>query len=176
MRTTTPSADALRRSPHIHSADGDAGYDTVHFTTASGAAYTLTLNEAEPTDDDRLPEPLLIEAVAAAILNHQHFVEATPDSPNDDALTVQTRDGLRHRLVLGVDPEQGNAGQEEQGAPPVHIPAAVDRILSSTPRVEDRAIAELLNSVAATWKFQDAQVRENASALTRVVMLRRSEG
>ncbi|MFF1650960.1 hypothetical protein [Streptomyces sp. NPDC058240] len=62
-------------------------------TTPRGVAdinYTLTLRDAEPTDDDLLPEPVLTEALAAAILNAPHFVVATPDSPCEDTITVQT--------------------------------------------------------------------------------------
>ncbi|MFI9297582.1 hypothetical protein [Streptomyces gardneri] len=84
--TTTRSAyaDALRRSPHFRAADADPGGDTVWLTTEAGINYTLTFKDPEPTDDDLLPEPVLTEAIAAAILNHPGFVTADADSPRED--------------------------------------------------------------------------------------------
>ncbi|MER5754479.1 hypothetical protein [Streptomyces sp. NPDC002088] len=61
------------------------------------------MQDAEPTDDDLMPEPVLPEAVAAAILNHPDFVVATPDFPREDTITVQTRSEIRHLLLLDVD-------------------------------------------------------------------------
>ncbi|USQ85964.1 hypothetical protein NFX46_20915 [Streptomyces phaeoluteigriseus] len=53
------------------------------FTTEAGIRYTLTFKEADPTDADLLPEPVLTEAIAAAILNHPGFVTADADSPRE---------------------------------------------------------------------------------------------
>ncbi|MFJ4836379.1 hypothetical protein ACIP79_41780 [Streptomyces sp. NPDC088747] len=65
----------------------------------------MTLKDAEPTEDDLLPDPALEEAIAGAILNHPHFVVATPepDGPREDISTVQTRGGQRYLLVLDYD-------------------------------------------------------------------------
>ncbi|MER7967216.1 hypothetical protein [Streptomyces ardesiacus] len=54
------------------------------FTSQAGINYTLTFKAAEPTDDDLLPEPVLTEAIAAAILKHPGFVAADADSPRAD--------------------------------------------------------------------------------------------
>ncbi|WRZ96364.1 hypothetical protein OHB54_46285 (plasmid) [Streptomyces sp. NBC_01007] len=96
-------AAALLNSPHILTASAEPGDDTVRFTGQAGTRYTLTLQSAEPTDDDQLLAPVLTEALAAAILNSPHFVAATADSPRKDTITVQTRDQTRYLLALDVD-------------------------------------------------------------------------
>ncbi|MGW5946159.1 hypothetical protein [Streptomyces celluloflavus] len=138
-------AGALLGSPHILGADAEPGDDTVRFTSAAGINYTLTLEDAEPTDDDLLPEPVLTEALAAAILNALHFVIATPDPPREDTITVHTRSGVRHLLVLGV-------GRSADGQQLLSTPAAdADQVLISDPSDSQRATAELLNCVAVNW-------------------------
>lgn len=94
-------ADALRRSPHFRAADADPGGDTVWFTTEAGINYTLAFEDPEPTDDDLVPEPVLAEAIAAAILNHPGFVTADADSPREDTITIQSRNQVRHLLGPG---------------------------------------------------------------------------
>ncbi|MEU2688921.1 hypothetical protein ABZ654_34595 [Streptomyces hygroscopicus] len=157
-------ADALRNSPHILTADGVAGGDVVTFTTVSGINYSLTLKDAESTDDDILPAPALTEALDAAILNHPDFVVATPDNPREDTITVQTRGGIRHLLVLDI---HGDAGNQEPSTPAADIAQAADRILMSNPSDADRSVAELLNYVADTWNKQDIPPSEHAQAVAR---------
>ncbi|MFG2887596.1 hypothetical protein ACGFYV_35855 [Streptomyces sp. NPDC048297] len=158
-------ADALLGSPHILAADAEPGDDTVRFTTVDGINYTLTLRDAEPTDDDLLPEPLLTEALAAAILNAPHFVVATPDEPRDDTITVQTRRGIRHLLVLGVG--RNDIDEPQQSTPAAAVALAADQLLISDPSDAERATAELLNYVATTWEKQDLPLRQHAQAVAR---------
>lgn len=159
-------ADALRNSPHFIGADGEAGGDTVTFTTPAGVSYRLTLKDAEPTDDDLLPDPALEEAVAAAILNHPNFVVATPDEPREDTITVQTRGGQRYLLVLDYD-HVVDPGDGAVSTPAAAVAAAADQVLISNPSDSDRSAAELLNYIAATWDRQDLPLREHAQALAR---------
>ncbi|MFI5945585.1 hypothetical protein ACIBCB_35810 [Streptomyces uncialis] len=164
-------ADALLGSPHILAADAEPGDDTVRFTSVAGIDYTLTLRDAEPTDDDLLPEPVLTEALAAAILNAPHFVVATPDSPHEDTITVQTRNGVRHLLVLGVD-RNGPDHDRQPSTPAADVAYAADRLIVSDPSDTERATAELLNYVAATWDKQDLPLREHAQAVARTLRTR----
>jgi hypothetical protein len=159
-------ADALRNSPHFIGAEGDAGGDTVTFTTPAGVGYVLTLTDAEPTDDDLLPAPVLTEAVAAAILNHPNFVVATPDEPREDTISVQTRGGIRYQLVLAYD-RVTDPGAGEVATPAADVAAAADRVRMSNPSDSDRSVAELLNYVAATWEKQDLPLRQHAQAVAR---------
>ena len=167
-------AEALRRSPHFTAADADPGGDTVWFTTEAGVNYTLTFKDPAPTDDDLLPEPVLTEAIAAAILNHPGFVLADADA-SGDTITVQTRNLVRHLLVLDV--ARGNAiAEEDLSTPAVDVALAADRLLASDPSDSERATAELLNYVAATWDKQDHPLREHAQAVARTLPQQRSEG
>jgi hypothetical protein len=159
-------AAALRNSPHLADADGEAGGDTVTFTTPAGVSYVLTLKDAEPTTDDLLPEPALTEAVAAAILNHPWFVVATPDEPRENTITVQTRDNIRYELVLDYD-RVTDPGAGAEPTPAADVAYAADRLRMSNPSDSDRAVAELLSYVAATWDRQDAPLREHAQAVAR---------
>ncbi|MCX4673604.1 hypothetical protein OG453_44420 [Streptomyces sp. NBC_01381] len=158
-------AEALRHSPRIVAADGYPGDDVVTFTTVSGMGFSLTLHDAEPTEDDLLPEPVLTEALAAAILNHPAFVTADADSPREDTITVQTRNGIRYLLALGVHGDAND--QEESSTPAADIALAADRLLASDPLDSERATAELLNYVAATWEKQDVPLRQHAQAVAR---------
>ncbi|MFJ4007771.1 hypothetical protein ACIPWL_30565 [Streptomyces sp. NPDC090023] len=128
--------------------------------------FTLTLRDAEPTDDDILPEPVLTEALAAAILNAPYFAVATPDSPRSDTITVQTRAGVRHLLVLGVG-RNGPEYDREPSTPATDVAYAADWLLVSNPSGPERATAELLNYVAATWEKQDLPLRQHAQAVAR---------
>jgi hypothetical protein len=159
-------ADALRHSPHIIGADAEPGDDTVRFTTPAGIGYVLTLKDAEPTEDDLLPDPVLTEAVAAAILNHPNFVVATPDEPREDTITVQTRNGIRYQLVLDYD-RVVDPGAGEVPTPAADVAYAADRLLNADASDRDRAVAGLLNYVAATWEKQDVPLREHAQAVAR---------
>lgn len=157
-------ADALRNSPHLLAADGEAGGDTVRFTAKDGAAFTLTLLPEPPIDDDILPEPLLTEAVAAAILNHPDFYAANPDYQGEDTITVQTRAGIRYLLVLGFESADSD---QKPSTPAADVAYAADRLLTSNPSPSERATAELLNYLAATWDNQDIPLRGHAQALAR---------
>lgn len=159
-------ADALRNSPHFLGADGEAGGDTVTFTTPAGVGYVLTLKDAEPTEDDLLPEPVLTEAVAAAILNHPNFVVASADDPHDDAITIQSRGGIRYQLALAYD-RTVDPGAGVESTPAADVAAAADLVLISNPSDADRSVAGLLNYVAATWEKQDIALREHAQAVAR---------
>ncbi|QIB49473.1 hypothetical protein [Streptomyces aureoverticillatus] len=159
-------ADALRNSPHVLTAQAQPGHDRVTFTTLGGNGFDLTLQDAEPTTDDLLPSPVATEALAAAILNHPHFVAATPDSPREDTITVQTLDGIRHLLVLDVDPD-ADAGDCPE--PAEDVAYAADRLLTSDPSDSQRATAEFLNYVAATWEKQDLPLRQHAQAVARAL-------
>ncbi|MFD5372689.1 hypothetical protein [Streptomyces sp. NPDC127103] len=161
-------AEALRRSPHFAAADADPGGDTVRFTTEVGFNYTLTFKDPEPTDDDLLHEPVLTEAVAAAILNHPGFVIADAESPREDTITIQSRNLVRHLLVLDVD--RGNAlAPEDLSTPAVDVAFAADKLLTSDPSDSERATAELLNYVAATWDKQDLPLRQHVQAVARTL-------
>ncbi|MEU1628296.1 hypothetical protein ABZ746_23790 [Streptomyces sp. NPDC020096] len=161
-------ADALRNSPHILGANAQPGDDRVTFTTLAGNGFDLTLQNAEPTTDDVLPTPALTEALAAAILNHPDFYVATPDSPREDTITVQTRNGVRYLLVLDVDPD---ADADDYSTPAEDVSYAADRLLTSNPSDAERATAELLNYVAATWDKQDVPLRQHVQAVARSLTL-----
>ncbi|MDX3370117.1 hypothetical protein PV387_29520 [Streptomyces sp. ME02-6987-2C] len=138
------------------------------FTTEAGINYTLTFKEAEPADDDLLPEPVLTEAIAAAVPNHPGFVAADADSPREDTITIQSRNQVRHLLVLDVD--HGNAlAPEDLSTPAVDVALAADQLLASDPSDSERATAELLNYIAATWDKQDLPLREHAQAVARTL-------
>ncbi|RPK54217.1 hypothetical protein EES42_43490 [Streptomyces sp. ADI95-17] len=163
-------ADTLRRSPHFVAADTEPGDGTVRFTTEAGINYKLTLKDAEPTDDDLLLEPVLTEAIAAAILNHPGFATADADSPREDTITIQTYNQVRHLLVLDID--HGNAiAPEDLSTPAVDVALAADKLLTSDPSDSERATAELLNYVAATWDKQDPPLREHAQAVARTLRI-----
>ncbi|WP_405861933.1 hypothetical protein OG361_40885 [Streptomyces sp. NBC_00090] len=132
--------------------------------------YTLTLKDAEPIDDYLLPEPVPTEAIAAAILNHPGFVIATPDSPREDSITVQTRNLVRHLLVLDVGHNVGS--EQDLSTPAVDVAFAADQLLSSDPSDSERATAELLNYVAATWDKRDHPLRDHAQAVARSLRTR----
>ncbi|WP_044377354.1 hypothetical protein [Streptomyces noursei] len=157
-------ADALRNSPHLLAADGEAGGDTVRFTTKEGMVFTLTLQDAPPTDDDILPGPPLTAAVAAAILNHPDFYVANPDYQGEDTITVQTRAGIRYLLVLNYESADS---EQKPSTPAAEVAYAADRVLMSDPSDGDRSAAELLNYVAATWDKQDVPLRQHAQAVAR---------
>ena len=136
----------------------------MRFTTLDGALFTLTLQDAPPSDDDILPEPLLTEAVAAAILNHPGFYVANPDYQGEDTITVQTRGGQRYLLVLGFESAESD---QKPSTPAADVAYAADSLLNSQASESDRAVAGLLNYVAATWDRQDAPLREHAQAVAR---------
>ncbi|MFI6730122.1 hypothetical protein [Streptomyces atratus] len=158
-------ADALRNSPHVITAHARPGEDRVTFTTLGGNGFALTLQDAEPTTDDILPSPVMTEALAAAILNHPDFYVATPDSPREDTITVQTRGGNRYLLALDVAPDADT--DEDYPLQAEDVAHAADRLLTDNPSDSDRAVAELLNYIGATWEKQDLPLRQHAQAVAR---------
>ncbi|MFJ2819457.1 hypothetical protein [Streptomyces sp. NPDC087294] len=166
-------ADAVRRSPHFTAAYANPGdYDVVFSTpdTGDGRAWRLVLEDPAPSDDDMLGKPVLHEALAAAILNHPDFVAATPDYPNDGDITIHTRDGQRYLAVLGIATDEDTALLKQPApaipaTPAADVAYAADRLLTSDPSDSERATAELLNYVAATWDKQDLPLREHAQAV-----------
>ncbi|MGW7673747.1 hypothetical protein ACWGJX_42720 [Streptomyces sp. NPDC054775] len=111
---------------------------------------------------------MLTEAIAAAILTHPGFVIADADSPREDSITIQSRNQVRHLLVLDVD--RGNAlAPEDLSTPAADVALAADKLLASDPSDSERATAELLNYVAATWDKQDLPLRERAKAVARTL-------
>ena len=155
-------AEALNNSPHIIAAGARPGEDTVAFTSTSGLSCAVTLRDADPAEDDGLSEPALVQAVAAAILNHPRFVLATPEA---DTVAIQTRDGVRYRLDLGATPHVG----QNPSASATRVADAADQLLTSVPSASDRAVAELLTYVAATWNHQDTALREHAQTVARTL-------
>lgn len=133
-------------------------------TTPLSNGFDLTPLDAEPTTDDTLPAPTLTEALAAAILNHPDFYATTPNSPRKDTITAQTRSGTRYLLALDVGPD---ADAEDYPTPAEDLSFAADRLLTSDPSDSERATAELLNYVAATWEKQDPALRQHAQAVAR---------
>ncbi|MFB6718394.1 hypothetical protein ACFCZY_41705 [Streptomyces sp. NPDC056237] len=57
--------------------------------------------------------------------------------------------------------------EEEPTSPAADGALAADRLLASDPSDSDRATAELLNYVAATWEKQDLPLRQHAQAVAR---------
>ncbi|MBM7057890.1 hypothetical protein [Streptomyces durocortorensis] len=161
-------ADALRRSPHItFVAPAAPGDETVRFRDADGIGIELSLSAVEP-DPDAERVAYAHDAVAAAIGNHPHFIRAVLEQPsfglpNLDAITAFTRTGNEYTLTLtaAYHPDR----DQEHGVPAEDIAYAADRLLSSDPSDSERATAELLNYVAATWDRQDLPLREHAQAL-----------
>lgn len=145
-------ADAVRRSPHFTAAYANPGdYDVIFSTrdTGDGRAWRLVLKDPAPSDDDLLGEPVLHEALAAAILNHPDVVSATPDYPRDDDITIHTRDGRRYLAVLGIATDEDTAllkqaapvapsGDQEHSTPAADIAYAADRLLTSAPSASER--------------------------------------
>ncbi|MGV9885216.1 hypothetical protein [Streptomyces sp. NPDC003006] len=164
-------ADALRRSPHFTAAYANPGdYDVVFATsdTGDGRAWLLTLKDPAPSDDDMLGEPVLHEALAAAVLNHPDFVGATPDYPSDGDITIHTRDGQRYLGVIGIATDEDTA-LLKQPSPAVDVALAADKLLASDPSDSERATAELLSHIAATWDKQDLPLREHTQAVARTL-------
>ncbi|KIE24712.1 hypothetical protein LK08_22750 [Streptomyces sp. MUSC 125] len=163
-------ADAVRRSPHFTAAFANPGdYDVVFSTpdTGDGRAWSLTLEDPAPSDDDMLGQPVLHEALAAAILNHPDFVAATPDYPDDGDITIHTRDGRRYLGVIGIATDEDTAllQQPTPVAPSgdarhdvVHIAAA----LRSSPHI--RSVTPVEPGDEAVW-FKDAGGTEYELAL-----------
>ncbi|MEU0704400.1 hypothetical protein ABZ513_26760 [Streptomyces bacillaris] len=165
-------ADALRSSPHItFVAPAAPGDETVRFRDAEGTGYQLSLTTVNPAPEaKRVAYPW--DAVAAAIGNHPHFIRTALDQPpfgplNLNAITAITRTGNEYTLTLtaahhpGLDQEHAHRAED--------IAYAADRLLASNPSDSERATAELLNYMAATWDTQDQPLRKHAQALARAL-------
>lgn len=161
-------ADALRSSPHItFVAPAAPGDETVRFRDADGTGFELSLATVEP-DPEAERVAYAWDAVAAAIGNHPNFIRAVLDQPsfgplNLDTITALTRTGNKYTLTLtaGYHP----ARDQEHAHPAADIAHAADRLLTSNPSDSQRATAELLNHIAATWDTQGQPLREHAQAL-----------
>ncbi|MFB7505607.1 hypothetical protein [Streptomyces broussonetiae] len=105
------------------------------------------------------------------ILNHPGFVTADADSPREDTITIQTRNQVRHLLVLDIDRDNAIAPQD-LSTPAFDVALAADRLLASDPSDSERATTELLNYVAANWDKQDLPLREHAQAVARTLRTR----
>lgn len=168
-------ADALRRSPHItFVAPAAPGDETVRFRDADGIGFELSLSTVEP-DPDAEWVAYAHDAVAAAIGNHPHFIRAVLEQPsfgplNLNAITALTRTGNKYTLTLTAGYHPGR--NQEHGAPAEDIAHAADRLLSSDPSDSERATAELLNYVAASWDTEEQPLREHAQALARALRTR----
>ncbi|WP_044377344.1 hypothetical protein [Streptomyces noursei] len=163
-------AEALRRSPHIRSVDDvSPGDETVWFRDADGTGFELSLTTMKPNSD---PERAAYawDAVASAIGNHPRFIRAALEQPsfgplNLNTVTALTRTGNKYTLTLTVCPRPSH--EEEPASPAADVALAADRLLTSDPSDSERAAAELLNYVAATWDKQDLPLREHAQTVAR---------
>ncbi|MFJ4576783.1 hypothetical protein ACIP4W_36365 [Streptomyces sp. NPDC088846] len=168
-------ADALRRSPHItYVAPAAPGDESVWFRDADGTGFELSLTTVEP-DPDAERVAYAWDAVAAAIGNHQHFIRAALEQPsfgplNLNTVTALTRTGNEYTLTLTACYRP--VDDQEQSTPAADVAHAADRLLTSDPSDSERATAELLNYVAATWDKQDQPLREHAQALARALRTR----
>ncbi|WP_406835014.1 hypothetical protein ACICHK_41320 (plasmid) [Streptomyces sp. AHU1] len=113
-----------------------------------------------------LPEPVLTDAIAAEILNHPGFVTADADSPRKD--TIKSRNQVHHHLVPDAD-RSNTLTPKDLSTPAVDVALAADKLLASDPSDSERAMAELLNYVAATWDKQDLPLRERVQAVARTL-------
>lgn len=168
-------ADALRSSPHItFVAPATPGDETVWFRDADGTGFEISLTTGEP-DPDAERVAYAWDAVAAAIGNHPHFIRAALEQPsfgplNLDTITVLTRTGNKRTLTLAASYRPDH--DQEPASPAADVAYSADRLLTSDPSDSERATAELLNYVAATWDKQDQPLREHAQAVARALRTR----
>ncbi|MGW5803359.1 hypothetical protein ACWFQ7_29070 [Streptomyces bacillaris] len=168
-------ADTLRSSPHItFVAPAAPGDETVRFRDADGTGYQLALTTVDPAPEaKRVAYPW--DAVAAAIGNHPHFIRAALDQPpfgplNLDTITALTRTGNKYTLTLTathhpcLDQEHAHRAED--------IAYAADKLLTGDPSDSERATAELLSYMAATWDTQDQPLRQRAQDLARALRTR----
>ncbi|MFJ6668969.1 hypothetical protein [Streptomyces sp. NPDC091383] len=166
-------ADALRASPHITVvAPAAPGDEAVWFRDADGTGFELSLAAVEP-DPDGERVAYAWDAVVAAIGNQPHFIRAALEQPsfgplNLDTITALTRTGNEYTLTLTACYRP--ADDQDHSTPAADVAYAADRLLVSDPSDEERATAELLNYVAATWDKQDLPLREHAQAVARALI------
>ncbi|MFD5951953.1 hypothetical protein ACFWAZ_39315 [Streptomyces collinus] len=75
---------------------------------------------------------------------------------------------MRHLLVLDVDRRNAPA-PEDLSTLAVDVALVADLLLAHDPSDSERATAELLNSITATWGKQDLPLREHAQAVARTL-------
>ncbi|MGW7688934.1 hypothetical protein ACWGMA_08580 [Streptomyces asiaticus] len=166
-------ADALRGSPHIRFVDPvEPGDETIWFADADDIGYELSLAIVEPIPDDPQHVAYAWDAVAAAIGNHPDFVCAGPArkgfGPDSlDTITALTRTGNEDTLKLTGVPRPGY--RKEPASLAADVAYTADRMLTSDPSDSERATAELLNYVAATWEEQNVPLRQHAQAVARAL-------
>ncbi|MCP9213488.1 hypothetical protein [Streptomyces cucumeris] len=112
------------------------------------------------------------DAVVAAIGNHQHFIRAALEQPsfgplNLNTITALTRTSNEYTLTLTACYRP--VDDQEHSTPAAGVAYAADRLLTNDPSDSERATAELLNYVAATWDKQDLPLREHAQAVARAL-------
>ncbi|MEU2873058.1 hypothetical protein ABZ769_28310 [Streptomyces olivoreticuli] len=167
-------ADALRSSSHItFVAPAQPGDETVWFSDADGTGFELSLTTVEP-DPDAERVAYAWDAVVAAIGNHPHFIRAALEQKsfgplNLDTITALTRTGNKYTLRLTGAPRPGYG--KEPVSPAADVAAVADQLLTSDPSDSERATAELLNYVAATWDKQDLPLRQHAQAVARTLTM-----
>ncbi|WP_146057518.1 hypothetical protein [Streptomyces sp. SM12] len=172
---TARIADALRSSPHItFVAPAAPGDKSVWLRDADGTGFELSLATVEPAPDAE-PVAYVWDAVTAAIGNHPHFIRAALDQPsfgpvNLDTITALTRTGNEYTLKLAASLLP--VDDQEPSFPAEDVAYAADRLLTSDPSDSERATAELLNYLAATWDKQDQPLREHAQAIARALRTR----
>jgi hypothetical protein len=69
-------------------------------------------------------------------------------------------------MTVALPPED----RQEPASPAADIAHAADRLLTASTSDQDRAVAGLLNYVAATWDRQDVPLREHAQAVARSLL------
>ncbi|MFB6945631.1 hypothetical protein ACFWGL_36365 [Streptomyces sp. NPDC060286] len=85
--------------------------------------------------------------------------------PHRRRAALQTRGGNRYLLALDVAPDTDT--NDDYPLQADDVAHAADQLLASDPTDSDRATAELLNYVAATWEKQDLPLRQHAQAVAR---------
>ncbi|GHH57557.1 hypothetical protein [Streptomyces candidus] len=98
---------------------------------------------------------------------------SNPQSPAEYAANRQAADAYdRQEQNEGLpSPRYEPARADIAGRPTTaqQVAYAADRLLFSDPSGSERAIAELLNYVAATWEQQDLPLRQHAQAVARAL-------
>ncbi|GHG14127.1 hypothetical protein ACFFSH_31350 [Streptomyces filamentosus] len=168
-------AAALRSSPHIRSVTPvEPGDTAVWFKDADGLEHELALVSSEPISD--APSVAYTwDAVAAAIGSHPHFTRSVLEERsfgplNLDTVTVYTRTGTEYTLKLTLKLPGDPRPERRPVSPAADLTTAAERLLHPQATDSDRAMAGLLNHVAATWDSLDAPLREHAHAVARTLI------
>ena len=114
----------------------------------------------------------VLHTIAVVQIPMPNFVDAGlagegfgPDSL--DTITARTRAGNNYTLkpTAARRPDDG----QEPASPAADVAYAADRLLASDPSDSERATAELLNHIAATWDKQDLPLRQHTQAVARAL-------